>query len=92
MVDKEDVRKVAENARLEISDEEAGDFVEDFEQILDVFDQLGEIDTEDVEPAFHPVEVEPETRSDSQEECLDTEQIFANTGNEEEGKFKGPSA
>lgn len=92
MVDADKVREVAENARINITDEEASEFAEDFDEVLEMFEKLEEVDTEDVEPAFHPVDVEPETRTDDKEETLDTEEVFSNTGNEEEGFFKGPSA
>lgn len=91
MVDTEEVKQVAENARINLEAEEAEKFSEDFEDILEVFDKLDEIDTEDVEPAFHPVETEPETREDRVEETLSKEDVFANTENEEDGFFKGPS-
>ncbi|MFB6147662.1 MAG: Asp-tRNA(Asn)/Glu-tRNA(Gln) amidotransferase subunit GatC [Candidatus Nanohaloarchaea archaeon] len=92
MVDREEVLDVAENARLDIDEEEAEQFTEDFEEILEMFDALEKADTEDVEPAFHPVDVEPETRADEEEETLSREEAFRNTDNDEEDKFKGPSA
>lgn len=92
MVTEEEVQRVADNARINIDDEEIDSFVDDFEQILGMFSTLEEVDTEDVEPAFHPVEVEPETRADEAEDTLDNEEVFRNTENEEDGRFKGPSA
>lgn len=92
MVDVDEVKRVAENSRIEIDEEEAEEFAEEFENILEMFDKLDEIDTEDVDPAFHPIEVETETREDKVEETLDKEEVFKNTDNEEDGFFKGPSA
>lgn len=92
MVDVDEVKRVAENSRIEIDEEEAEEFAEEFENILEMFDKLDEIDTEDVDPAFHPIEVETETREDKVEETLDREEVFKNTDNEEDGFFKGPSA
>ncbi len=92
MVDVEQVKDVAENARINIDEEEAEEFADEFESILEMFDKLDEIDTEDVEPAFHPIEVDSETRPDREGETLDKEEVFQNTDNEEEGYFKGPSA
>lgn len=91
MVDTEEVKKVAENARIKISDEEAEDFTEDFQEILGMFETLDQVYTEDVEPSFHPVETESKTREDQKEETLDEEQVFQNTENEQDGYFKGPS-
>lgn len=92
MVDKTDVERVAENARINLSEDEKQQFVDEFNNVLDQFNKLQDIDTEDVEPAFHPVEVEPETRKDEKEGCLEEEEVFANTDNVEDNHFKGPSA
>lgn len=92
MVDADKVQEVAENARISIDDEEASEFAKEFDEVLEMFEKLEEVDTEDVEPAFHPVDVEPETRKDEKEETLKKEEVFRNTENNEEGFFKGPSA
>lgn len=92
MVSEEEVQKVAENARINLSDEEASQFSDEFEKILGMFETLDEVGTEDVDPSFHPVEVESTTREDEVEETLDREEAFQNTENEEDGYFKGPSA
>ncbi|MFB6175197.1 MAG: Asp-tRNA(Asn)/Glu-tRNA(Gln) amidotransferase subunit GatC [Candidatus Nanohalobium sp.] len=92
MVDSDKVQEVAENARINVTGEEASEFAEDFDEVLEMFEKLEEIDTEDVEPAFHPVDVSPDTRSDEKEDTLTREKVFRNTENEEEGFFRGPSA
>ena len=92
MVDKSDVEKVAENARIELEDGEKRNFTEEFENILEMFGKLESVDTEEVEPAFLPVETEDSTRPDEVEETLSREEAFRNTGNSEDGFFKGPSA
>jgi len=92
VVDVERVEDVAENARIKIGRDEAEEFADQFEDILGMFDKLDKIDTKDVEPAFHPVNVEPELRSDEREETLERKKVFQNTENNEEGYFKGPSA
>lgn len=91
MVDVEKVKQVAENARINLEDDEAEQFAEEFENILEVFDKLDQIDTEDVEPAFHTIDTGSEAREDVKEETLDKEAVFQNTENEEEGYFKGPN-
>ena len=91
MVDKEEVKQVAENARIDITEEEAEEFSKEFENILEKFEKISEVDTEDVEPAFHPVEIEASSRDDEEEKTLDRKETFQNTENEEDGFFKGPS-
>ena len=92
MVDADKVQEVAENARINISEDEASDFAEDFDEVLEMFEKLEEIDTEEVEPAFHPIDISPETREDEKEDTLEKSEVFRNTENEEEGFFRGPSA
>ena len=89
---KKEVENVASNARIKLEDEEAEGLAGDFEEILDIFENLDDIDTDDVEPSFHPVEVENNSRPDEREDTLDQNQVFQNTENEEDGFFKGPSA
>jgi len=91
MVDAKEVEKVAENARINLNEGEAEQFAQEFENILSIFKKIDEVDTEDVEPAFHPIDTEPQTREDKTEECLEKEEVFKNTQNEEDGKFKGPA-
>lgn len=92
MADKEEVEQVAENARLDLTSEELEGFSNDFDKVLEMFQKIEEVNTEDTEPAFHPVDVESETRKDEVEESLSNQEVFANTDNEEDNKFKGPSA
>lgn len=89
---KEEVEKVAENARIKIDESEAEGLAEDFNEILEMFETLDEIDTEDVDPSFHPVDVENDSRKDDVEQTLDKEEVFQNTENAEDRFFKGPSA
>lgn len=91
MVDVEKVKDVADNSRIKLEEDEAEKFAEEFDNILEVFNKLDEIDTEDVEPAFHPINTGSETREDVKEDTLDKEEVFQNTDNEEDGYFKGPA-
>ena len=86
------IKKVAENARLNLEEEEEEEFSRDFDKILKAFSRLNEIDTEGVEPSFHPIEVKDNSREDESEESLEKEEVFSNTENEEENYFKGPRA
>ena len=87
---KDEIRDVAENARIKLDKSELEGLVKDFDEVLEMFDTLDKIDTEDVEPSFHPSETESRTRKDKVEETV--ENPFENTENTEDGFFKGPSA
>jgi aspartyl/glutamyl-tRNA(Asn/Gln) amidotransferase C subunit len=85
----DEIKRVAENSRINLDQDEVESMVEEFEDILEIFDRIDEIDTGDVEASFHPTDVEMKTREDEVEETL--EDKFENTENTEEGFFKGPS-
>lgn len=86
---KEEIRDIAENARINVSDEETDQLEKDFEKILSTFESLDSIETENVEPSFHPTEINSKTREDEPEETINNQ--FRNSENVEEGYFKGPS-
>lgn len=92
MVEDETLEQVAANARLELTDEEKERFRQDLEDILDAFESLDDIDTDGVEPAFHPIELKDRKREDRAEDCLDQDTALKNTENSEDGYFKGPRA
>lgn len=92
MVDKEKVKEVAQNARIDITEKEAKKYTEDFNNILEMFQTIEEVDTKDVEPSFHPIDTKTKTRKDEKRETLSNDEAFQNTENVEDNKFKGPSA
>jgi len=55
MIDKKEVKRIAELARLGLEEKELGKFQKDLSSILDYFNALDELKT-DVDPTFHPVE------------------------------------
>jgi len=65
MIEKDQVKHIAELARLELSEEEIGEFQEELSDILDYVDQLKELDVSRVKPTSHSIEVENVTREDS---------------------------
>ena len=91
-VDKELVKKVADLARLELSDKEVEKFVPELKDILNAFSKLDEVDTKDVKPSFQPVELKNLMREEKVEECLNQDKALENSENKKDGYFKGPRA
>lgn len=60
----ETVRKVAELARLQLSDDEVTRFTAQLGQILGYIDKLDSVDTKNVEPLIHAVDLAPALRED----------------------------
>jgi len=75
-VDSKTVERIAHLARLEFSQEEKEEIVNDLNKILGLVDKLSEVDTEDVEPLIYMLEEKARLREDvmkqetSQEEAL----------------------
>tara|TARA_B100000579_G_scaffold431378_1_gene446319 strand:- start:1023 stop:1310 length:288 start_codon:yes stop_codon:yes gene_type:complete len=59
-----DVRKVADLARLELSEDQIETYTAQLENILSYIDQLQEIDTENIPPTTRAVEVINSMRED----------------------------
>ena len=84
-VDPEEVRHVADLARVGLSDEEVEAFAAQFADILDYFETLEEVPEAETEPDLVNVLREDEVR-----ESLTQEEALANAPDSEDGKFKGP--
>jgi aspartyl-tRNA(Asn)/glutamyl-tRNA(Gln) amidotransferase subunit C len=61
---KRDVEYIAQLARLEVSDDEIADYVDKLSSIIDLVAQLGELDTADVMPMAHPLDMSQRLRPD----------------------------
>ena len=88
MVDKKTVQKVAEVARLNLSEKELEQFQKDLNEILQAFSILEK--APQAKPSFQPIEIKNATRKDEVEDSLPREKALANTKNKEDGYFKGP--
>lgn len=74
----DEVAKVAVLARLRLSPEELETFTGQLNTIVDFVTQLQELDTKDVEPLAHGVEVRNVFREDVRGESLPREAALAN--------------
>lgn len=84
------VEKVANIARIKLSDAEKKKFERDMKNILEAFGSLDKAKTDNVEPAFQPLPLKNVLREDVAEECLTQEEALANAKHKENGFFKGP--
>jgi aspartyl-tRNA(Asn)/glutamyl-tRNA(Gln) amidotransferase subunit C len=73
-----DVAKVALLARLELSDAELDAMTRQLGQIVEYVDQLGEVDTDSIEPMAHAVEESNVFRPDRVAPSLPREEALAN--------------
>ena len=85
-VDPEEVRHVADLARVDLDDEEAAAFAEQFGDVLDYFAALDEVPEVEDEPDLVNV-----MRADEVRDGLTREEALANAPESEAGFFKGPT-
>lgn len=86
-----EVRYVAALARLELSEDEVQSLAKDMNQILDYVAKLGELDTSDVEPTSHVVDMSTPYRDDVVSRTPSPEDALANAPNAENNHFVVPS-
>lgn len=61
---KELVIQLAKATRINLSEEETEKYTQQLDVILNAFKELKEIDTEDVDPSFHPIKIQYKLRED----------------------------
>lgn len=87
---REEVQKVAKLARLKLTDEELGLFTSQLGQILDYVHILDGLETEDVEPMAHAIEVANVFRDDVVRESLPREAALSNAPKSDGQSFLVP--
>ena len=87
-LDKGLVERIALIAKLELSDREKEMYLKELGDVLKTFKALDEVDTKDVEPAFHAMPVVNSWREDN---AQDTPwDPLAGVKKKEDGYYKGP--
>lgn len=84
------VKRVAANARLNLKEEEIKKFAAEMKEILATFEKLSEVNTDKIEPSFHPIPVKNVAREDTPGKCLDREEALSLTPHKKDPYFKGP--
>ncbi|GCF14667.1 Asp-tRNA(Asn)/Glu-tRNA(Gln) amidotransferase subunit GatC [Haloarcula sp. S1AR25-5A] len=84
-VDPEEVRHVADLARVDLADDEIERFTEQLGDILDAFEAL-----DDVPETEREAELSNVMRPDETRESLSQEEALQNASDTEDGQFKGP--
>ena len=90
MIDREEVRKVANLARLEITEAEEAEFTTQLNSILEYFARLSELDTTDVPPTTRAIETSNVTRPDRLAPFPDKESLLAAAPEQQEDFFRVP--
>ena len=89
-ITKEEVKKVAYLARLELDESEINNHAEQLEKILDYIRQLEKIDTDDVQCTTRAIEVTNVFRKDEKKNFACNEELLELGPSREDKYFKVP--
>ncbi len=89
-VTRDDVRKIANLARLKFSPEEEEKLTGELNEILNYMDKLNELDTSGVEPLYHVIEMDTVFREDRVKPSLSQEEALQNAPRKFGGFFTVP--
>ncbi len=89
-IDKKAVMKVANLARLKISDEEIDRYGPQLSNIINFVEQLSKVDTDNVTPLASPVDIALRLREDKVTDGDVQKDVLANAPEELEGFFVVP--
>lgn len=89
-VTEKDVRYVAHLARLQLTDDEVESLTEDMSEILGYMETLEELDTSNVEPLEHVIEMEYRLRDDKAKEPLSHKEALKNAPDADSDYFRVP--
>jgi aspartyl-tRNA(Asn)/glutamyl-tRNA(Gln) amidotransferase subunit C len=74
-IDEKEIVKVANLARLDLTGEEKVEFSKQLNDIIEYVEKVNELDTSEVKPADHIVDMKNVTREDKVEKSLDPSDI-----------------
>ncbi len=89
-IDRTLLKRVAENAKIELTEEEIKKFLPQLKEAMEFFSKLNEINTDNVKPSFQPVEIKNIMQEDEPEKCLTQDEALSLTKHKKDGYFKGP--
>jgi aspartyl-tRNA(Asn)/glutamyl-tRNA(Gln) amidotransferase subunit C len=74
-MDKNDILRVAELARLELTDEEKAEFSRQLSDIISYVEKINELNTENVDPTDHIVDLKNVLRDDAVTESIEKKKL-----------------
>lgn len=86
----EEVRHIAQLARLKLTPEEERRYTEQLSDILDYAGRLSKVDTSDIPPTASVLPLHAPLRPDVVRPCLPQELILRNAPSDQDGMFRVP--
>ncbi|MCI1589837.1 Asp-tRNA(Asn)/Glu-tRNA(Gln) amidotransferase subunit GatC [Heyndrickxia oleronia] len=90
-ITKEQVNHVANLARLEFDEEQIEKFTKQLDDIISLAESLNEVDTTNVEPTSHVLDIRNVLREDKAKPGLSREEVLKNAPDQKDGQFRVPS-
>lgn len=90
-ISNEQVKHVANLARLAITEEEAEKMAKELDAIITFAETLNELDTENVEPTYHVLDMKNVLREDVAQKGLPREEVLKNAPDHQDGQIKVPA-
>ncbi|HLR64362.1 MAG TPA: Asp-tRNA(Asn)/Glu-tRNA(Gln) amidotransferase subunit GatC [Pseudogracilibacillus sp.] len=87
----DEVKRIADLARLAVTEEDTKMFKEYLDAITIYAEQLNEVDTEGVEPTTHALKLENVMRKDEPKQWTTQEEVLKNAPDHKDGHFRVPS-
>jgi len=89
-ISKKEVDYVANLSRLKLSEKEIDTFTKQLNSILDFAQKLNELDTTDIKPTSHALDLSNVFREDESRDSLPVEIALKNAPEQKDGQFKVP--
>ena len=86
----EQVDKIAQLARLQLSDAEREAYTGQLQNIIELVEQMNSVDTSQIEPLAHPLDATQPMRADVITESDQRSELMANAPAQEAGLFLVP--
>ena len=89
-IGRDDVARLADLARIQLTEEETARFAGEFDSIMDAVASVSEVASEDVPATSHPIAMTNVFREDVVETTLTQEQALAGAPEAQDGRFAVP--
>ncbi|HEX7351785.1 Asp-tRNA(Asn)/Glu-tRNA(Gln) amidotransferase subunit GatC [Brachybacterium sp.] len=89
-IGRDDVARLADLARIQLTEEEIVRFAGEFDSIMDAVASVSEVATEEVPATSHPIAMTNVFREDVVENTLTQEQALAGAPEAQDGRFAVP--
>ena len=89
-MDKKTINKIANLAKIEIEESKIDGIINNIEKILNLVDEMNKVNTDEVEPMSHPLNLKQFMRDDKITEINNRDEYQNKNKNTQDGYYKVP--